>query len=258
MRASILAAGAVVALSIGGCALRAPRPLPPASPAVLLERLAERRTSVTSLRARAHLKAGVSGLWVREAVLVRRPDAIRVDVLQPFGLALALGVQGARLWAYEPAARTRWEGAATPANLTRFLGAPIAVGDAVDILLGCPPARKPVGEPTVVTTAAREYRLRVPLADGAQTVWFAGDTLAVVRAEEERAGEPKLAVAFAEWEDGFPRAIDVGAPASGAGARIRFDAVEPNAALDAGIFAPPPAPRVVSLDAVPPPRAPGS
>jgi hypothetical protein len=225
-----------------------------------LERLAARRAAVTSIRARAHLKAGLSGLWVREALLVRRPDAVRVDVFQPFGLALALGVQGTRLWAYEPAARTRWDGAATPANLTRFLGAPIAVADAVDILLGTPPARSPAAQPTVASTAGREYRLRVPLADGQQTVWFAGDTLVVVRAEEERAGQPKLAVSFGEHEDGFPRAIDVGTPDSGTGARIRFDAVEPNAALDPMVFAPPPAPRVLSLDtaAGPPPAPDGS
>src|SRR5258705_124202 len=83
-----------------------------------------------------------------------------------------------------PARRTRWDGEATPANLTRFLGAPIAVADVVDILLGTPPARTAAGRPTVTTTAEREYRLGVPLADGQQTVWFAGDTLAVVRAEE--------------------------------------------------------------------------
>jgi hypothetical protein len=258
VRASVLAAGAAVALSIAGCALRGPGPLPPASPEALLERLAARRAALTSMRARAHLKSGLSGLWVREALLVRRPDAVRVDVFQPFGLALALGVHGTRLWAYEPAARTRWDGEATPANLTRFLGAPIAVPDAVDNLLGVPPVRTPVGRPTVSSTDAREYRLHVPLADGQQTVWFAGDTLVVVRAEEERAGQPKLAVAFGDYQDGFPRAIDVGAPASGAGARIRFDTVEPNAAIDAALFVPPPAPRVLSVDAAPPPAPGGS
>jgi hypothetical protein len=258
VRASVLAAGAAVALSIAGCALRRPAPLPPASPEALLERLAARRAAVTSVRARAHLKAGLSGLWVREALLVRRPDAVRVDVFQPFGLALALGVHGTRLWAYEPGARTRWDGAATPANFARFLGAPIAVGDAVDILLGMPPAREPAGTPTVTQTDAREYRLRVPLADGEQHVWFAGDTLVVVRAEEERAGQPKLAVAFGDYEDGFPRAIDVGTPSTDAGARIRFDAVEPNVPLDPALFGPPAAPRVLSLDAMAPAPLPGS
>jgi hypothetical protein len=210
---------------------------------------------VGSLRARARLRTGLSGLWVREAILVRRPDAVRIDVLSPFGLALAVGLRGPLLWAYPPAERTRYEGAATPANLTRFLGAPVAGSDIVDVLLGVPPERRPVGPPSLSVTRAREYQLTLPLAGGTQTLWFEGDTLVVRRAEETTGDTVALRVAFDDYRDGFPRALEVAA-AGGAAARLTYDVVEPNVPVDAALFAPPPAPRVLPLDAAPSPEPP--
>jgi hypothetical protein len=229
--------------------VRAPAPLRPTSAGELLSSLDARRAAVSTLRARARLRAGLEGVWTREALLVRRPDALRIDVLTPFGLALAVGARGDVLWAYPPAERTRYEGAATAANLTRFLGAPLEVTDIVDILLGVPPARDVTGTPELAVTGDGEYRLTLPLAEGTQTIWFAGHTLAVVRAEESRAGAVALRVAFDDYRDGFPHALDIGAPTSGATVRLAYDQVEPNAPLEGALFAPPPAARVLPLDA---------
>jgi hypothetical protein len=254
MRRPVLVACVLGVLVAGGCRVRAPRPLPPVTAAQLLDGLAARRAAVSSLRARARLRAGLSGLWVREAVLVRRPDAVRIDVLSPFGLALAVGLRGHLLWAYPPAERTRYEGVATPANLTRFLGAPVAGADVVDVLLGVPPERRPVGPPALDVTREREYRLTLPLAAGTQTLWFEGDTLLVRRAEETTGGRVALQVTFDDYQDGFPHAVAVTA-SGGPAARLTYDAVEPNAPVDASVFAPPPAARVLPLDAAPPPEA---
>jgi hypothetical protein len=240
----------VLAVTLAGCALRArPRPVIPASADGLLDALAARRAAVTSMRARARLKGGLSTMWTKEAILVRRPDAVRIDVLSPFGLAVALGAQDRQLWAYPPNERTRYEGVASPANMARFLGAPIAVADVVDILLGVPPARRPAGRPDMVLTRDHEYELTIPLADGVQKIWFAADTLTVARAEEHRNGAVALQVVFGEHRDGFPHAVEVAVPPTGANARLVYDAIEPNVALDPALFAPPPAPRVLPLEA---------
>lgn len=241
----------LTAVAVVGCALRGPttRPLRPATAAGLMDELAARRGAVTSLRARARLRAGLAGAWIREAVLVRRPDAIRIDVFSPAGLAYALGADGAILWAYPPAERTRYEGAATPANVTRLLGAPIALRDVVDILLGVPPARRPTAPPELSVTPEREYRLTLPLENGVQDVWFAGDPLTVRRAEEAQRGETRLRVAFDDYQDGFPHAIEVEAPASGATVKLTYGTVEVNVPLDPALFAPPPATRVLPLEA---------
>jgi hypothetical protein len=201
------------------------------------------------MRARARLKGGLTTVWTREAILVRRPDAVRIDVLSPFGLAVAVGARDRQLWAYPPHERTRYDGVASPANMARFLGAPIAVADVVDILLGVPPARRPAGPPEIALTSDHEYELTVPLADGEQKIWFAADTLAVARAEERRNGTVALQVVFGEHRDGFPHALQVAVPSTGANATLVYDAIEPNAALDPALFAPPPAPRVVPLEA---------
>jgi hypothetical protein len=253
LRHSLLLVCVALALVAGGCAWRGPRVFRAATAETLLGDLAARRAAVSSLRARARMRSGLSGLWTHEALLVRRPDAVRIDVLSPFGLALAMGVRGPLMWAYPPAEGTRYEGAASAANLTRFLGAPVEVSDVVDLLLGLPPARVAVGPTALSATRDGEYRLTLPLASGAQTIWFAGDTLSVRRAEETRDGMLVLRVAFDDYRDGFPHLVDVGA-ANGAAARLAYDAVEPNAPVDAALFAPPP--RVLPLEAAPPPETP--
>jgi outer membrane lipoprotein-sorting protein len=189
-------------------------------------------------------------MWVREAVLVHRPDAVRIDVLSPFGLALALGVRGPIAWAYPPSQSTRYEGPATPENLRRFLGVPVAVPDIVDVLLGVPPVRAPAGTPALEATPDGRYRLTLPLRDGTQTIWFAGDTLLVERAEETRADGVALQVAFDDYRDGFPHRLEVAA-SGGPSAGLAYDAVEVNATFDPAVFVPPPAPRVLPLDAAP-------
>jgi hypothetical protein len=125
----------------------------------------------------------------------------------------------------------------------------MAVSDVVDVLLGMPPARRPSAQPEVEMTPEREYRLTLPLADGAQQVWFADDAYTVRRAEEARRGRAALRVAFDDHRDGFPHAIVIESLASGEKLQLTYGTVEPNVALDARLFAPPPAPRVLPLEA---------
>src|SRR5207249_870159 len=107
--------------------------------------------------------------------------------------------------------------------------APVEVGDVVDVLLGLPPARAAAGPPALAAHED-EYRLTLPLAAGAQTIWFAGDTLSVRRAEETRDGAVALRVAFGDYRDGFPHLVEVGAASGGAARAV--DGV--SFALDAG------------------------
>jgi len=169
------------------------------------------------------------------------------------GLALALGTSDARLWAYQPSERVRYEGSATPQNLVRLLGAPLVLGDVVDILLGLPPTRVPTGPPAVRATVDG-HRLTLPLANGEQRVWFVPETLDVVRAEEEHRDGVVLRVDFGDHHDGFPHVVDVESQ-RGAPVRLQYDAVELNPEIAAALFAPPPAERVLPLEAVATPGA---
>lgn len=246
-RGSLLGLAGFV-LVVAGCGLRtgALAPARSASADALVAELAARRAAVTSLRARVRLRSGLAGVWTRQAVLVQRPSAIRVDVLSPFGLALALGTEGQTLWAFPPQQGVRYEGAATPANLQRLVGTPLAVGDLVDVLLGGPPARTPVAPPTLARVGDAVV-LTLVYRGGTQLVRFAPQTLQLTGVEEHRDDAPVVQVLFGDWQDGVARTLDL-VGADGATARIAFDDVETNARIDPAAFAPPAASRVLPLE----------
>ena len=222
------------------------RPARETTVAELVAGIEARRESVTSLRARMRLRSGLARMWVRQAVLVQRPSAIRIDVLSPFGLALALGTEGRTLWAFPPQQGIRYEGPASSASLGRLLGTPLDVSELVDVLLGVPPARQATAPPTLERQAA-EYVLTTPYRGGAQVVRFAADTLDMTRIEEHRDGAAPIHVTFGDYEDGFARTLDLVAE-GGARASIAFDEVERNAPIDPAAFAPPTAQRVLPLE----------
>jgi len=114
----------------------------------------------------------MAGLWIRQAVLVQRPAEVRMDVMSPFGLVMAIGTQRDLLWAYSPSDQVRFEGVASPDNLARFLGAPVSVGDLVDILMGLPPARVASRPPTLARAPDASWLVTLPVAGGEQRVWF--------------------------------------------------------------------------------------
>ncbi len=224
------------------------RPARPTTAAALVDDIAARRGAVTSLRARMRLRSGLARMWTRQAVLVQRPTAIRIDVLSPFGLALALGTEGKTLWAFPPQQGVRYEGPASPANFARLLGTPLGVADLVDVLLGVPPARQTLGEPSLERDGG-DYVLTLRYRGGSQLVRFAVDTLQMTRIEEHPDGAEPLQVTFGDYHDGFARALDL-VGATGVSASIAFDEVEPNAAIDAGVFDPPAAQKVLPLERV--------
>jgi hypothetical protein len=236
-------------LVVAGCGLRpgALRVATPTTATALVEALEAKRAAVTSLRARVRLRSGLARVWTRQAILVQRPAAIRVDVLSPFGLALALGTEGRTLWAFPPQQGVRYEGPASPANLARLLGAPLAVGDLVDVLLGVPPVREATGAPTLARERD-EYVLTIAFRGGVQRLRFTVDTLELTAAEESRDGGASTRVAFGDYRDGFAYGLDLVAT-GGQTASIAFDQVERNATIDPVAFAPPAAPRVLPLEA---------
>ena len=240
--------GLLLATGCGGFGPSALRPARPTSVEGLLGDIAQHRAALTSLRARVRLRSGLARVWTRQAVLVQRPSAIRIDVLSPFGLALALGTEGHTLWAFPPQQGVRYEGPASPANIARLLGTPLGVDDLVDVLLGVPPARDAIAPPTLDRTGD-VYVLTIVYRGGTQVVRFASDTLEMREVDERRDGVAPIRVRFDDYEGGFARALDLAAE-GGLSASIAFDEIEPNARIDAAAFLPPPAPRVLPLERV--------
>ena len=176
-----------------------------------------------------------------------------MDVMSPFGLALAVGTQNDVLWAYSPSNEARYEGEASPLNLSRFLGAPVSVSDLIDLLFGLPPQRTATAPPTLGRSSDGSWLLSVAFDGGTQQLWFDPATLELRRAEERRGDEVALTAEFGDYQSGFPHSLEVAAPTAGSSAKLAYDAVEPNVPLDATLFAPPPAAHVLPLPAAPSP-----
>ena len=255
LRRALRGSCVLAVLALAGCAL--PRPALPPAEGVTAERLLSgldaRRQQYTSMRARARLKAGLAGLWTRQVVLVQRPGEVRMDVMSPFGLAMAVGTQNDVLWAYSPSNEARYEGEASPLNLSRFLGAPVSVSDLIDLLFGLPPQRTATAPPTLGRSSDGALLLSVAFDGGTQQLWFDPATLELRRAEERRGDAVALTAEFGDYQSGFPHSLEVAAPTAGSSAKLAYDAVEPNVPLDATLFAPPPAAHVLPLPAAPTP-----
>jgi hypothetical protein len=233
---------------LSGCPAFVSRPGPALETTAdeLVAGIEARRASTTSLRARMRVRSGLAAMWVRQAVLVQRPTSIRIDVLSPFGLALALGTEGHMLWAFPPQQGIRYEGPATPANFGRLFGTPLGVADLVDALLGVPPARVATERPTV-ERSGDEYVLTIRHRGGEQLVHYAIDTLQITRIEERRDGAAPVEVAYGDYHDGFARTLDLKGE-TGVTASIAFDDVERNATIPPTAFDPPAASRVLPLE----------
>ena len=246
--------GAALVLALAGCATLRHRP-PPLAAGVTAERLldglAARRAAITSLRARARLKAGLAGLWTRQAVLVQRPGEVRMDVMSPFGLALAVGTQRDMLWAYPPSRAGALRGRGEPAQpgaLSRRAGLGAAIWSTS--CSACRPcASRPVppscrGEPTGALVVT------VPFDGGAQRP--------VVRSSHARSAPRGRTTRRRRSRSRSPstttgrlpaRPRRLGAPSS---ARPRGWRTTPSSATcrsTTTLFSPPSAPRVLPLEA---------
>jgi outer membrane lipoprotein-sorting protein len=246
-----------------GCA--ATRPLTPhPAPAVLpsaaqLETtLALRRDGVRSLRALAHLRFrdGDDSNSSREAIIVARPDRLRVEVLSLFGSVFVLTADGGTLTAYARQEGTVYQGQTSPENLWRYARIGLPVTDLVDLLLGTPPARSDRHAQVAFEPSSGWIRLRQDIDDRSQVVWFSEAELPVAAEERRDNDAPLWHATFGDYEDhgglAIATRIGVDMPAARRSVEVAFDDIDLNPTLDHSIFAfqTPPGSKVVYLDRV--------
>ncbi len=252
-----------MALLSSGCAAlrrpavsRLPSRLP--SAAELEAVLTQRREALHSLRAVAHVRYHdpEESNRSRDAIVVARPDRLRVEVLSLFGSVFVLTASDGTLAAYAPQEHTVYRGEASPENLWRYVRLALPVGDLVDIILGAPPARAG-GEPQVTFDGpSGEIRLRQPFSDGAQIVSFSLAELPVAAEEQAADGRTQWHARFGGYEDhnGLPLATHIAfeLPEWQRSFDIALEDVDVNPTLDPSIFAlqTPPGSKVVNLDRV--------
>jgi outer membrane lipoprotein-sorting protein len=209
----------------------------------LLEILAKRREAVVSVRGFAHITFadGKRSVGSRHAVVARRPDHFRLEVLAPFGALAVVATDGHDLALYASRENRIYRGPATPESVAAYTAVPIAVPDVVAILLGTPPVRHPEGGAVVARQEdAALIRLTIPLAAGRQVVWFAPDTLWPVASETALPDGGTLRVSFGDYRRAgglaFPYAIDVRAEPGDGAVRVRYASPALNADPADGLF----------------------
>ena len=130
-----------------GCATVAPPPAKPKLPAKqwqageLINSLGERHKQFRSLRALARLDyAGPDGKGnVQEAVLVQRPDRLRLETLTFLGAALIVTVNDREIIGYHPREGIFVRGPRTKENLFRYTQIPLELNEMTSLLMGLPP-----------------------------------------------------------------------------------------------------------------------
>jgi hypothetical protein len=256
----------VLGVGLAGCAasrpaapFAAPEKLPSAEE--LTDALTQRRQAVHGVRglARLRLRDGSQTNSSREAIVVERPDRLRVEVLSTLGSVFVLTTDNGALTAFARNENTVYHGAASPENLARYAGLGLPVSALIDLVLGTPPpSQSPRGtvgfDPQTGWTGLAET---VP--DGLRVTWFSTALVPVLVEQRDGKGEVLWRASFGEYEahGGLLVATHIGleVPASSRGIEIILENIDVNPALEDTLFAlqTPPGSRVVSIDDPPPP-----
>jgi outer membrane lipoprotein-sorting protein len=191
--------------------------------------LAERDKRLVSMQTPAVMEytAGTQHLKVKEELVARRPDSLRVEAMSPFGLALLLAAQGTELAIYEPGQNRFMRGEANANTLYRFVRIPMAPADAVGLLMGLAPAQFPLdSNPDSVTNDGNmTVATYGNAAAGTRELGFSDGNLAMVR-ETAAGGSVNYEVRYTDYHDiggvMFPYVVDATFPAAGSHVKFRF------------------------------------
>jgi len=235
---------AILAFIAAGCSTTAKPPAalqlpaPQWESAKLIESMGQRRQQFRSVRALARVNyAGPEGKHgFEEAVLVQRPDRLRLETLTLLGAILIVTANGQEIIGYHPREGVMVRGRSSKENLLRYTQIPLELDEITALLLGLPPVEpsapwrqdgnslifSPNGR--IKDSLAFESHLPVP------TQWqrFNGG------------GALELTARFSDYITTpaglFPSKIDVDAPLQGRKLEIRFQEPEFNATIPAESF----------------------
>ncbi|MGH7407096.1 MAG: hypothetical protein ACREKF_03710 [Candidatus Methylomirabilales bacterium] len=212
--------------------------------AALLDALAERETAVRTLRGTATVTVSALGQRrrFREAFALEAGGRLRLEQYEWTGLpAMILASDGEAVAVHLPFARQFLRGRATPENLGRLAGLPVAPTTLTRLLLGLPPLRVDPRRVAVLETPGAPVLTLISEGDGAaQALRFALDTFLLQEGELHEGGRPLLRFRFgpAEALNGVPvaRALTLWHLPDGVEVGVAFQALELNAPLPPGLF----------------------
>jgi hypothetical protein len=245
---------------VAGCAPRIAPPAPTPRPArswesaELLQAIAQRREQFRSVRTLARVDYsgpdGRSGF--QEAILVQRPDRLRLETLTMLGAILIVTVNENEIVGYHPREGLFLRGQRSKENLLRYTQIPLELDEITALLLGLPPVehKRPSAliDNALVFSSNGEKRDRVA---------FESQLAVPTRWERVNAiGEVELVAHFTDYTTTtaglFPANILIEAPPQAKRVQIRYEKPELNITLESHLFMQekPPHAKEIPLEAV--------
>ena len=232
-----------LAVLLSACATVAPPsmpqlPAPQWESGKLIEAISQRRAQFSSLRALARITyAGPDGKHgFDEAVLVQRPDRLRLETLSMLGAILIVTANKQEIIGYHPREGIMVRGQSSKANLLRYTQIPLELDEITALLAGLPPvdASKP---------SQQDGNTLIFAANGIKkdTVSFESRQPAPTQWQRfNSAGAVELTALFSDYiatpAGLFPSKINLDAPLQNKKLEIRFQEPELNATIPADSF----------------------
>lgn len=169
----------------------------------LTSAMAQRDRALESLQTSAVMEYtnGADHVKAREEIVVRRPDSMRVEAMQPFGIALIVVAQDSRLQIFEPSKNTLMRGTADANTLARFARIPMAPRNAVGLLMGIVPEAQSTAPPDSVTNEGDVTVLSYLDADRSRReLGFQNNQLVMVR-QRTATGAIAFEIRYADYHD---------------------------------------------------------
>jgi hypothetical protein len=195
----------------------------------LTQKVAERDRALVSMQTDAVMEYSAPDRHppkVREHIIAKRPDSLRVEAFSAFNVALIVATSGKQLAIFEPSRNRLTRASATAETLNQFIQIPMAPVDAVTLLLGIAPdsvalaARPP---DAIVTEGAMTVASWSVENSARRELGFEDEQLVMVRMRDGD-GTVDYEVRYGEYQDlgglMFPYAVDATFPR--AHSRIAF------------------------------------
>ena len=216
-------------------------PSPPAKPweaDELIQSLEQRRDEFHSMRALARVDySGPDGKnGFQEAILVQRPDRLRLETLSFLGAILIVTVNDKEIIGYQPREGVYVRGQCTEANLLRYTQIPLELNEITALLLGVPPVDiaapwRQEGNSLIFTPPGQiKNRVSFETAQPVPTKWERFNS----------AGAIELSVTFADYVSTsaglFPSTLLLDSPSKGTKLEIHYQEPELNASIPSDFF----------------------
>ena len=250
---------AAVVLGLAGCATVTPPPetklpTPQFETGKLIESLTQRREQFRSVRALAQINyTGPDGKHgFQEAVIVQRPDRLRLETLTFMGAILIVTANNKEIVGYHPREGVFVRGQGTKDNLRRYTQIPLELEEITMLLLGLPPVNSSA-------PPSQEGNTLVFSLNGRKRDVVSFESQQPVPTKWERFnsdGKVELSAEFADYistpAGPFPARINFEANLQKKKVQIRFEQPEVNPTISSNLFSQqiPPNTKEVPIEAI--------